>query len=135
MSVPVGKRQEGHLKVAVEALALAKYTLDITANKKIFKAEYQNALTDKIIEAALDIYLNIWEANNVYASDKSTFELRRRYQTIALANCNKLLALIDIAAPVFHLTSKRVKFWAGQAVSVKRLLRAWRDADNKRFNA
>lgn len=139
MSVPVDKRTQGKLTVCVEAQQLAKYTLSITTNKKIFTEQYQHALTDAINTAALEIYLNIWAANNVYVNLKDELQradalrVRREYQARAYANCQKLLALIDLAKPVFHLTTKRVIFWADKTIKVKNLLRAWKDSDNKRF--
>lgn len=50
MSVPVNERTQGKLEVCVKAHDLACYTLKITVNKKIFTADYQDALTDKFME-------------------------------------------------------------------------------------
>lgn len=47
MSVPVNERSHGKLEACVKAKELSAYTLRITVNPKIFKPEYQHALTDK----------------------------------------------------------------------------------------
>ena len=40
----------------MKARDLCSYTIKIATNKKIFIADYQEALTDKIIQAAIDIH-------------------------------------------------------------------------------
>ena len=65
MSVPVNKRTPGKLEVCIKSRDLAVYTLKITKNKKIFDAEYQDAIIDKIISTALNIHTFVWTANNI----------------------------------------------------------------------
>ena len=76
MSVPVNERSHGKLEACVKARELAVYTLRITKNPKVFKPEFQNALTDKIIAAALDIQNLSWSANNILVN--SAEDLRQR---------------------------------------------------------
>lgn len=45
MSVPVNERSHGKLEACVKAKELSAYTIKITANPKVFKPEYQRALT------------------------------------------------------------------------------------------
>ena len=94
MSVPVNERSHGKLEACVKARELCVYTLRITVNPKIFKPEYQHALTDKIVDTAL-----------------------------------------EIAKPIYHLATKRVIFWSGLAIETRKLIRAWREADRKRYSA
>lgn len=65
MSVPENARTKGKLEACVKAHDLACYTLQITTNKKNFPEQFQAALTDKIVSAALDIHTLAWSANNV----------------------------------------------------------------------
>ena len=52
-----GDRQESvKFGLLTRAQTLVKYTLQITANEKVFKPEYQRALTDDINNAAI-VYL------------------------------------------------------------------------------
>ena len=64
MSVPAGQRAKSKFEVLIKARELAKYTLDITKNEKVFKVEYQNSLTNDLIKIAKDIFINCWIANN-----------------------------------------------------------------------
>ena len=129
-----GDRQESvKFGLLTRAQALVKYTLQITSNEKVFKPEYQRALTDDINNAAKTIFLSAFEANNIWVEDES--DIRRRYakQKEALIACDRLLALMEIAYSVFHLRAKRIKYWGTKTVDVKHRLRAWISSDAKRY--
>ncbi len=134
MSVPVNQRSHGKLEAAVKARDLASYTLKITANKKIFAEEYQEALTDRIIAAAIEIHTKCWSANNVLVNSREDMTRRLALQEEAAIECNNLLSLIELAQPVFHLTSKRVVYWSQKTVEVRGLIRGWRDSDRRRYS-
>lgn len=133
MSVPVNQRKTGKLEVCLKAHDLCVYTLQITKNKKIFTEEYQESLTDRIISEAMDIHLNVWMANNVKVTTASDYDVRRKMQTVAISKCASLLALIDIAKSIFHLSGKRVMFWGSKVVETRNLIRAWRTSDAQRY--
>lgn len=137
MSVPVNQRSHGKLEAYTKAYELATYTLKITKNKKIFTVEYQECLTDYIIAAALDIYMFAGTANGKQvraAKDKQNYEDRIAKQREAVERCGDLLKLIMLAKPIFHLSSKRVKYWVGLTKDTRNLIKAWSDADIKRFS-
>lgn len=135
MSVPVNERSHGKLEACVKARELCVYTLRITVNPKIFKPEYQHALTDKIVDTALEIQNLSWSANNVLVNSADDMYRRLDYQDRAADACNNLLSLIEIAKPIFHLATKRVIHWSGLAIETRKLIRAWREADRKRYSA
>ena len=135
MSVPVNERSHGKLEACVKARDLCVYTLRITKNPKVFKPEFQNALTDKIIDAALDVQNLSWSANNLLVNSAEDLRQRLEYQERAANACNTLLSLIEISKPIFHLATKRVTYWSGLAIDTRKLLRAWKDADRKRYSA
>lgn len=135
MSVPVNARSHGKLEACVKARELCAYTIKITSNPKIFKPEYQQALTDRIVEAAIEVHTLSWSANNVLVNSAEDMQRRLEYQDRAADACNILLSLIEIAKPVFHLATKRVTYWSGFAIETRKLLRAWREADRKRYSA
>ena len=84
------------MQVHIKARELAVYTIRITKNEKVFVPEYFNTVTSQIISAALDIHLCLWEANNIRVESVEEKDTRRKYQQIAVAKCNRLLALIDM---------------------------------------
>ena len=133
MSVPEPRREKSKLEVCVKAHDLCCYTLQITANKKVFTEEYQRSLTDKIVAVALGIHCDCWNANNIFVKSAEEYQERRRLQEEAARKCNILLSLIDIAKKIFHLSSKRVYHWGKLTVDTRNLIRAWKDSDKKRF--
>ena len=133
MSVPVNKRTQGKLEVCVKAHDLCVYTLQITKNKNVFVPEYQDAMTNKIVQLAIDIHAEVWSANNVLVKSPETLKYRRRLQEAAAIKCNVLLAMIDIAWSIFHLSGKRVRFWAGKVIETRNLIRAWSSSDAARY--
>lgn len=135
MSVPEGLRKCGKLKVLVEALDLTDYTLTITANSKVFVPEYKSVLTDKINELVLNIYINLFTANNIVVKSEMDARERHQLQMVAITQCNDLLALIQIAQKVFHLKLKRIKYWGSKIISVKLLIKSWARADVERYSA
>lgn len=133
MSVPVSQRGVGKLEVCTKAKDLAVYTLQITKNKKVFAEEYQEAITNKIIETALSIHTSVWSANNVLVNSEADYKERLAFQENACVLCNVLLSLIDIAKSLFHLDTRRIMYWGQKVIDVRNLTRAWRSSDIKRY--
>lgn len=107
MSVLKSKRGEQKLEVLIKAKELNEYILIITGNEKTFKPVY-HALTKEVISCALRIYTYLYTANEIYRN-KTNIELRKSYQTKAAAECNVLLALMDLSQRLNHFASKRVQ--------------------------
>lgn len=134
MSVPVNARKEGKLHVLVLALDLTTYTIMICKNPKVFNPLYNTAITNDIVHTSKDIYIKLWRANNIVVSgDKEKLTERLKLQSEAAECCNELLPMIQIAAKLFHLSSKRVKYWAEKTIELRGYIRKWRDADRHRY--
>lgn len=135
MSVVEGARNKGKLEVIIKALDLADYTIKITANEKIFDPKFRAAVTDDLVAHAKDIYLICWTANNIrVTSDIETYKKRKELQDEAIVKCTALLGLLDIAKKVFHLETRRVTYWGNKIINCRKLIRAWRNADKKRYD-
>ena len=140
MSVPVGERSEGRFSLLVKAEFLTRYTMLITANDKVFTPAYQKALTDDIIDTAKNIYLGLREANDISVRVGTEFQRmdyreRNRLQREAFRNTKRLLYLIDLAHRIFHLSSRRVKYWAELVLEVKDRTYGWIESDNHRYGS
>ena len=138
MSVTVDKRDEGKFSLATKAEYLARYTIEITSNENVFFPEYRKQVTDDIVETAKNIYLGIREANDVTIRMGTAFQMkdymdRNRLQMEVLRNCKRLLYLIDLAHRIFHLSSKRVKYWGKLVKNVKDRVYGWIDDDTLRY--
>lgn len=133
MAVVESERSQSKLETIVKALDLATYTIRITNNPKVFLPEYRSSLTDDIIRTAKDIYIDAWTANNVLVKTADDWKVRKALQERAARNCNNLLALMGLAKSVFHLKSKRIKYWGEKTLEVRKYLRDWKEGDNKRY--
>lgn len=139
MSVPEGKREEGKFHLEVKARELAVYTMRITANENVFLPSYQRSLTDDIISQAKESYLLIRKANDIKVRIGTEFQLsdwhkRERIQKEVVERLNRLLRLMDLAHSVFHLSSKRVKYWGKITIEVRNGTSSWMKSDTERYS-
>lgn len=134
MAVPESKRGEGKFVVLVKAEALARYTIQITANEKIFLPTYQRALTDDIVNQAKNAFTKAMTANSIKVISREDWDRRRNLQTEAIECCNTLLALIQLSHRVFHLKYSRIRHWGGLTLDVRNSLRAWLVKDTYRYS-
>lgn len=134
MSVVEPLRHKGRLEVHVEAQSLASYTAEILKNKNIFDPETDQVLIDRIRDCAYDIYVKSWQANKIRAeTNEINHAMRYKLQEEAILLCDELHACIGIAKKVYHLRSKRMKFWSGKIMEVRKLLQAWKESDVSRY--
>lgn len=131
MSVIKAKRGELKLEVLSKARELSVYTIKITSNENVFTKEFQIPITNDIIKTSKDIFLHLFEANNVNL--KTDYELRNSLMKEAIRECYNLLALMQIAKPIFHLSSKRIKYWANLTIDVRNMTRRWIESDKNRL--
>lgn len=127
------KKPSQTLQAAVKTQELAVYTLQITANEKVFEPKYRQACTDQIVKTAIEIHTACWMANNIRVESQEDYLLRRKAQQECIRKCYTLLALINIAWKLFHLSGKRVQYWTQLTVDARDLVSAWRNADYKRY--
>ena len=138
-TVPERRRHNGEKKwdLLITANELTCYTIKICDNKNIFLPEHQGSVTNNIVNAATMIYVCCWDANQIHVAPDTPEEERRdrkRLQDQAIIYCNRLLALIQIAKRMFHLKSKRVKYWGRKTIDVREGIKRWQDSDRKRYN-
>lgn len=140
MAVNVGQRNvpdtpaNRQLEACEKAMELALHTIRICKNKNVFKAEYQDALTNDIIRCAKDIYIYAWNGNNIYVRENNgRWPERERLQVMAISKCGELLALINIARRLFHLKGKKVRYWSQMAIDTRRLLSRWHEANARQY--
>ena len=141
MAVVVGRRnvrdnEFNNRCYAVDAtLELALHTIKLCQNEKIFLPEYKEAITDRLLDTSMNIYLNTYRANNINATKNiKNYNERDSRQRAAISLCGDLLALINLAKRAFHLRSNKVNFWIGKVVSAKKLLIKWNEADYERYH-
>lgn len=133
MCVPQNLRQQGKLEALNQALDLSVYTRQILNNPKHFSPNIDKDLIEKMRNDADDIYRFAWMANDTRVNSRSTAMARDELQRMSVSACLSLTVHINIAHKVFHIASKRTLFWAGKTEEVRKTLKAWRNADRKRY--
>ena len=132
MSVPVGMRGESKLEVQVKCEELVSHTVHTTTNANVFDPKYQ-AFINRVVDCAVAIGQDVWEANGIKVSAPADYELRHRLQERAIRNINVLLYLMTIARKLFHLRGSKYRAWVEKARAAKALARKWRDSDARRY--
>lgn len=128
-------RGQGKFTVLTNAARLAAHTINITDNPRIFSPDHARS-TETIVYLAKDIYHKARVANMIRLDGpeaQDNLKERRRLQNAAIDECDQLLSEIQIAKLLFHLKTRKVKFWGEMVVEVKAELRAWRDSDASRL--
>lgn len=114
MSVPVDSRGDRDLEINTLARNLCTYTLKITSNEKNFPPEHIRFIK-KIEDTVVEIHLLCWNSYQINQwKNKQRFHKKIKLLDDAYDLCERLAALIELAKPLFHLTTKRVTFWSGQ---------------------
>lgn len=132
MSVVASKRSVSKLEALVKAKKLVEHVLWITKNEKYFDLSYK-ALIEDINHCAERIYINSYTANNMYADSEMAFEQRIQLQTMAILECKNLLALMDLAWGIFHLSSRKVQEVVKRTEETEKAIQAWRRKDKERL--
>ena len=72
-------------------------------------------------------------ANAVFVIDKNDFDLRKKFQTKAIAASYALLSMMDIAYNAFGIDSTTMEYWTGLVLEVQNYLRNWKKSDAERY--
>lgn len=132
MSVPVAQRNESKLEVQVKCEELVSHTIHITSNPNVFDPKYQ-AFINRLVDCALSVGQDVWDANGIRVKDASDYAERRRLQERAIRGTNVLLYLMTIAKKLFHLRGNKYRAWVEKARCAKAYVRKWRDSDARRY--
>lgn len=133
MSVPVWKRKTNELSLFVDAQEFAIHILKITKNQKIFKIEFKTEITDKLNILAMDIYLNLWKANNIQLTKENHIR-RKHYQSLALDNITDFFAIWNLAKRAFHLKHKKTEIVIQNLLKIEETAKKWIKNDVIRLN-
>ena len=133
MSVNKNQRKQGELQVNTDARNLCVYTLKITSNPKTFPLA-QASYVEKLRNTTIEICTLCWKANNIRVDGNiDRYNRRLELQNRAINECNSMCVLIEIAKPLFHLSSKRVCYWVKLVTDLRTLIRNWRNSDKQRL--
>ena len=103
-------------------------------NQKVFDPSIDGELINRIKNCAYDIYAKSWSANKIRADTNAINRIMRyNLQEEAILLCDEMHAYIGIAKQLYHLRNKRMKYWSGLIMEVRKLLQAWKESDVNRY--
>lgn len=86
-NVFVKDRSETKLQFFVNAIGLQKSIITYTMSEKVLPKKWRYALGYPLISLVNELVNNITYANSIFPNNNENLELRKRYQTLAIANC------------------------------------------------
>lgn len=86
-------------------------------------------MTSKIVDSVLKINNYCEMANSVFVQTYEDYEMRRKWQTIALAETYALYSMIEISKMIFGLETSKAAHWASLVVELQGLIRNWKKND------
>ena len=133
MSVRKKDRAENRFTVLDRTIDVYSHTVTVMENEKIFGSKYQK-LQDRIENSAAMIYHCCRTANeDCDAREKEGASERLDLQEAAIEYCTKLKTDIRLAKRVFRLRAKKVTYWNDIVNDAMKLIKAWNQAERKRF--
>ena len=133
MSVRKGERTEGNLQVLNISLELAKYTLRICSNEKVFPKKQRWIMTQKMVNECLEVLCCVRRANSVFVKTAEDFSYRRAQQVLARAHLSAFTTLADLSYNAFSIESHRVEHWSKLIAETDDKLTAWMKSDLTRY--
>ena len=133
MSVPVPVRGKSKLEAQTATEEMIVHTIKIMSNPNVFDPKY-SLLINRVIDCAVDIGQDMWEANGIMVgNDPRKWQARRGLQERACRHFDVLLYLVTLSKRAFHLRTAKFTYWAGLVTKARNLARAWHDSDRRRY--
>jgi len=85
---------------------------------------------DSIVKLLKSLMLNITAANTIYPTNGDELNLRRRYQTGAIVNCEQLLQEFQYCADVLPIKIEKFLPYVEKIDFEIKLLKGWRKSSN-----
>lgn len=110
---------------------MVAYSLTITSSGDRFPKRYRFTLVNRIQDTALSVYENILHANEMRL-DSDEYTDRQRYQLEAIISCKMMLYFVELSYERKFINTNTCEHWAKMIIEIRRMLAAWRKADQKR---
>ena len=105
-----------------------------TSNQQ-FKSDYPSWFfdfeRDVLMKLLHEMIANITSANSIYASHEFEFDMRRKYQNKAIANCYQIYQELQYITSSFNSDMNKIVRLLDAIEKEIDLLKGWRQSDNK----
>lgn len=136
MSVVKSKQGKNKFELFDKTARMAAHTLKITQNPNVFDPDNSKEIVSEIRTAAVRIHILCWRANDIKVpseNNREQIEMRMKLEYEALKYCTDLKGLINLAKPLYRLSSKKVAYWMKLVLEVQSLITSWRESEKKRI--
>lgn len=120
------RRSISELEFYKNACELRAVLTRFVMNEKNVPKRYKFVFAMPMINLLLDLFNNITMANTIYALNEHEAQLRRDYQTKAIANCEQIVQLLQYITDTLTTDINKLKIPVDLLKKEMALLRAWR---------
>ena len=124
MSVRVGDRDEGKLRVIEAMRKLMIYTHD-RVKSDIFPKSERWITAKEIWDACAGAYANILKANSIRVECQRDAQERLLAEKIAIGQLDYMIALIDICNQIRMVSNDQAEYWTGLAANAQNMAKGW----------
>lgn len=117
----------------MQANEMVSHTLTVVKNEKIFLPSDNGAISNRILDMAIQIYCDANEANELNIPKGDKWKERDELQKKAIRRCNRMLGLINIARKRYHIKGRKIKYWCKLVRDTREKIKEWNQGDNKRY--
>ena len=94
----------------------------------------QDSLVNRVREQAWQIYILVWSANEINLSKQPwRKEERLKNEKDAIKICGEHLAAIQLCRRHFHLSNRKIKYWAEMTTKARNYIEKWHESDIDRY--
>ena len=98
-----------------------------------FPKRYTFYVSQHIVDAATNVHKWAKMGNSIYPTNQHEVQVRRDYMMRALAELQALVSQIEVAAELFPIDGKQMRYWMDLVNKEDRLLRAVLKSDKARY--
>ena len=133
MSVLKSRRELSEMQFFQTAVDIQDKLIEFCMNEKNVPKKYRFVYAMPIIEKAEELVDNIVAANTIYPKTNEEVIDRRRYQTQALADCEKILQKLQSLRRRLGADSGLLKEIVAMIQNERGYIISWRKSDNQRY--
>ena len=106
----------------------------MTLNEKYFPKRSRYVITNKLVEAIMNVSANFYAANSIFPNKEEKLQLREQYQTIGKANLNVVKHQINLSKRLFNIPSGIIEELFSTITEIEKMYSNWVKSNKKILN-
>lgn len=133
VSVPKSQRTDKS-DVCYLASQIEFKIVKMTMNEKYFPKRARFIITNKIIDSAMNVSANCFDANAIFPTSQEKLNIREQYQTIGKANLSALEHQLNLVNRLFNIPSALMDDIFSDISELKKMYSNWVKSGKKILN-